>query len=191
MEFMPRDPQVDLQKYAKDYETLETKDNLIEEEYFFRKRGSRWLDKGMLKRVAHWKSPRSAGHVENNSDDYVKEITGFVFEAKEERSRIEILTVLSGVEWPTASVILHFFHPDPYPILDFRALWSLNREPPTNTTSHSGGPMWIHAENWLNSTRSVCENWTGHCGPIRRSIRKLCSFLPSGGYTQHVKPVPL
>ena len=130
MEFMPRDPQVDLQKYAKDYETLETKDNLIEEEYFFRKRGSRWLDKEMLKRVAHWKSPRSAGHVKNNSDDYVKEITGFVFEAKEERSRIEILTVLSGVEWPTASVILHFFHPDPYPILDFRAIWSLNGEPP-------------------------------------------------------------
>ena len=24
-----------------------------------------------------------------------------------------------------ASVLLHFFHPDPYPIIDYRALWSL------------------------------------------------------------------
>ena len=84
----------------------------------------------MLEKIAHWKSPRSAGHVNNNTGEYVKEITGFALEAKEERSRIEILTVLSGVECPTASVILHFFHPDPYPILDYRALWSLNTEVP-------------------------------------------------------------
>lgn len=32
---------------------------------------------------------------------------------------------LHGVSWPTASVVLHFWHNDPYPILDFRALWSL------------------------------------------------------------------
>ena len=29
---------------------------------------------------------------------------------KEERLRIEILTLLDGVGWPTASVILHFYH---------------------------------------------------------------------------------
>jgi len=36
-----------------------------------------------------------------------------------------VLLLLNGVHWPTASVILHFCHADPYPILDVRALWSL------------------------------------------------------------------
>lgn len=38
----------------------------------------------------------------------------------------ESLTLLSGVGWPTASVILHLCHREPHPILDFRALWSLS-----------------------------------------------------------------
>jgi hypothetical protein len=41
-----------------------------------------------------------------------------------------VLTLLQGVEWPTASVLLHFGHRDLYPILDYRALWSLQVEPP-------------------------------------------------------------
>lgn len=47
------------------------------------------------------------------------------------RARIEALNLLDGVAWPTASVILHLFHSDPYPILDYRALWSLSLEQPT------------------------------------------------------------
>jgi hypothetical protein len=47
------------------------------------------------------------------------------FSTFNERLRIEILMLLSGVSWPMASVILHWGHPEPYPILDFRALWSL------------------------------------------------------------------
>ena len=39
-------------------------------------------------------------------------------------------SILDGVSWPTASVILHFFHRRRYPILDFRALWSVGLEPP-------------------------------------------------------------
>jgi hypothetical protein len=36
----------------------------------------------------------------------------------------------AAVGWPTASTILHLCHKDPYPILDFRALWSLSTEVP-------------------------------------------------------------
>ncbi len=42
------------------------------------------------------------------------------------KARIEVLTNLDAVRWPTASVILHFFHRDRYPIMDFRALWSIS-----------------------------------------------------------------
>src|SRR5690606_39196674 len=78
-----------------------------------------------LKQVALWKAPRRAGLVDRNDPAYVRELTGWALSAKTERARIETLTLIDGVRWPTASVILHLFHPDPYPILDFRALWSV------------------------------------------------------------------
>ncbi|MEO2054550.1 MAG: hypothetical protein ABGX83_04490 [Nitrospira sp.] len=80
--------------------------------------------------VAKWKAPRSAGHVEKNTNGYIKDVTAFAFSTNNERSRIESLTILDGVSWPTASVLLHLFHADPYPILDFRALWSANLDVP-------------------------------------------------------------
>lgn len=88
------------------------------------------INKEELRIVAKWKSPRSAGHVEKNTNTYIEEVTAFAFSTKDERARIEVLTVLDGVSWPTASVLLHWFHREPYPILDFRSLWSLNLEVP-------------------------------------------------------------
>jgi hypothetical protein len=82
------------------------------------------LTKHQLRLLAQWKAPRSAGYVESNCESYVREVTALAFSAKNERTRIETLTALDGVQWPTGSVILHLFHKDPYPILDFRALWS-------------------------------------------------------------------
>ena len=87
-----------------------------------------YLDKELLKDVAYWKSPRIIHYIEKNDDDYVKEITSRAFSATDESDRIEPLLLLHGVWWPTASVILHFFHRDSYPILDFRAMWSIGLE---------------------------------------------------------------
>ena len=92
------------------------------------KRG--YLLKSELQHIAYWKAPRSSGHARTNPDDYVREITFFAFRAKNERSRIEILTILHGISWPSASVILHFCHSDPYPIIDYRSLWSVGLEVP-------------------------------------------------------------
>ena len=80
------------------------------------------LTKDELSKVAYWKAPRSSGHAKKNADQYVSDITRFAFATNCERARIESLTLLDGVSWPTASVILHLFHRDPYPILDFRAV---------------------------------------------------------------------
>ncbi len=89
------------------------------------------LRKRDLTEVARWKSPRSARLVDNNTEEYVEEVTRFAFATACERARIESLTLLDGVLWPTASVILHLFHPAPYPIIDFRALWSVSLDIPT------------------------------------------------------------
>ena len=65
---------------------------------------------------------------------YVSELTEFSFKTNSERARIESLTILDGVSWLTASVILHLYHSDPYPILDYRALWSVSLEIPGQYT---------------------------------------------------------
>ena len=89
-----------------------------------------YLTKAELYQVARWKSPRSARHIAGNDAAYVEEVTALALAASEERTRIEALTLLDGVRWPSASVILHFFHDAPYPILDYRALWSLGQKTP-------------------------------------------------------------
>ena len=86
------------------------------------KRG--YLTKSELNTVGKWKSPRSAGRIENNERLLVKEVTRFALSTRYDRAAIESLTILYGVGAPTASVILHFFHRRDYPILDYRALWS-------------------------------------------------------------------
>ena len=84
-----------------------------------------------LNMIAQWKSPRSAGHINKNDDKFVEEVTAFSFAANEELSRIESLTLLDGIGYPSASVVLHIFQRDPYPIIDFRALWSVGMEVPS------------------------------------------------------------
>lgn len=102
-----------------------------------------YLTKTDLRTVARWKSPRSAGYMETNPDEYIQEISGIALTARAERTRIEVLTLLDGVQWPTASVVLHFFHKDPYPIVDYRALWSISMDVPNQYTF---GLWWKYVE---------------------------------------------
>jgi hypothetical protein len=93
-----------------------------------RRRGD--LSKADFLRLCRWKTPRSRRRVESNSEEFVRAVTATAFSTPDERLRIEVLTLLRGVGWPTASVILHFGHRDPYPVLDVRALWSLGVDRP-------------------------------------------------------------
>ena len=94
-----------------------------------KKRG--YMTKTDLDKLAYWKATRSAGLVGRNSESYVRTVTKFSLSTRDERARIESLTILDGVGWPTASCILHFFHRDDYPIMDIRALESLSVEVPS------------------------------------------------------------
>jgi hypothetical protein len=89
-----------------------------------------FYSKEELQSFCYWKTPRSRSRVARNLAEYVESITQVALSTSNERLRIEILLLLSGVNWPTASVLLHFGHSDPYPILDFRALWSVGIENP-------------------------------------------------------------
>jgi hypothetical protein len=98
---------------------------------------SKTLHEGRLSRkdflrLAKWKSRRLVGHAEKNTEKEINEITHVALSAHTERCRITSLRGLAGVDWPMASVILHFCHRDSYPILDVRALGVLGcRNKPT------------------------------------------------------------
>lgn len=97
-----------------------------------RKKG--WLDKSAFLALCTWKSPRTQRRCAQNPSDFIKVVTLTAFATPQERLRIEVLTLLEGVGWPTASVLLHFGIPNWYPILDYRALWSLGVTPPREYT---------------------------------------------------------
>lgn len=118
--------------YAQNYDTFMDEVDIALYAQQIQARGC--LKKEDLERVAKWKAPRSAGHVRKNHEEYVRAVTSLALHTANERLRIEALTLLDGVGWPTASVILHFYHPERYPILDFRTLWSLSLEVPSQYT---------------------------------------------------------
>ena len=89
-------------------------------------RTQKYLTKCDLNKLGEWKSPRSAGNIDNNEELFVSEVTQFALNTKCDRAAIESLTILDGVGASTASAILHFFHEMTYPIMDFRALWSVS-----------------------------------------------------------------
>src|SRR6266404_960262 len=91
-----------------------------------------YLTQHQLFQVCHWKSARRPDLANANTPAFVIEITRFALSATDEQARIAPLRLLTGVECPTASAILHWFCHDQYPILDFRAIWSLqvSEDPP-------------------------------------------------------------
>ena len=88
--------------------------------------------------LCRWKTPRSQPRCAENRGELVCEVTRIALAATDEEIKIRMLLILAGVSWPTASVILHFCDRGRYPILDFRALWSVGvRQMPAYTF-----PLW-------------------------------------------------
>jgi len=81
--------------------------------------------------LCEWKSPRTRPRCASNSEEFIAAVTGTALSTQNEQLRVEVLTLLRGVSWPTASVILHFCARDPFPILDVRALWSVSAAVPS------------------------------------------------------------
>jgi hypothetical protein len=82
--------------------------------------------------VCRWKTPRSAPLIALNGTESVEQTTRLALaESTPEPERMETLTSLHGVGWPTASVLLHLAYPERYPILDKRALLAFGVRPPS------------------------------------------------------------
>ena len=105
-------------------------------------------------RLCRWKTPRSQPRCAKNSAVRIREATQIALASPDERAKVYILRSLAGVEWPTASVILHFCDKRPYPILDYRALWSLGFD---KSPSYTFDFWWAYTE----FTREVAQS-NGH-----------------------------
>jgi len=117
--------------------------------------------------VTRWKTKRSMSRCARNGAALVEETTAAALRASDERLRIGTLTLLEGVSMPTASVLLHLAHKDPYPIIDYRALWSLGIETPPPSYSF---------EFWQAYTRT-CRSLAKQAGVSMRILdRALWQF---------------
>ncbi len=118
-----RFPLNEIDKWASCYGTPAEDSKVIAAGKAAQARGYYTRDEFLL--IGNWKSPRVRGQRERNDESFITEVTRIALSTPSERLRIEILMLLHGVNWATASVLLHLAHPDPYPILDYRALESL------------------------------------------------------------------
>jgi hypothetical protein len=130
-EFSPRIEGPGLLEYAEKY--YDPRENEMENVVGPRLRKNAFCSLDDLITIGNWKSPRIRRHILANSDGDVKEISRIALCSGNERVRIGALQLISGVSWAMASVILHFGFDNQYPILDFRALWTLQAMPKVYT----------------------------------------------------------
>lgn len=125
-----------------------------------------FMDLSDLVAVARWKwkGGRTAQLVKRNSDTDVRAITAVAFSTTSERLRIGALLSLAGVEWPMASVILHFAFPDYYPILDIRAMNSV------------GGSTIYNFDRWIDFVRICRDKCEEYAVPMRTLDKALWGF---------------
>lgn len=126
--FRLRFPESQISYWANRYPAESDSDIEIQVAPQARKRG--YLTRDEFLTICHWKSPRSKPKCERNRESFVQEVTRISLSASDEEVKIRALLLLSGVSWPTASVILHLCDRGRYPILDYRALWSLRIQNP-------------------------------------------------------------
>ncbi|MGH9404908.1 MAG: hypothetical protein ACRD3D_03610 [Terriglobia bacterium] len=142
VEFSLRFSKADLPKWAGNYSSDEDEGVLKAGE---RARLVDYFTRGDFLEVCDWKTRRRPRrHYSLNSEDQVRRITAAVLSSTDEEKRLWALVAPNpkGVQMPTASVLLHLAASDPtspatastaYPIIDFRALWSLNCEKRSDT----------------------------------------------------------
>jgi hypothetical protein len=129
-----------------------------------RRRG--YLTTAEFRDICYWKTPRTQSRCRQNGADDIRVLTQAALATRDEALKMDLLRRLHGVEWPTASTLLHFCDVRPYPILDYRALWSLGYSRPPHYTM----PFWL---GYVAFVRELARR-SGH--PIRVVDRALWQY---------------
>jgi hypothetical protein len=121
--FRLRFPESQVSRWAERYSYPE--DNGLREAIRPAVRARGFLTKPDFLRVCEWKTPRTKSRCASNDEFTIQTVTRAALATGDESLKMDLLRTLAGVSWPTASTLLHFCDRRPYPILDYRALWSL------------------------------------------------------------------
>lgn len=113
-----------------------------------RERG--FLTRSEFLEICAWKTQRSKSRCATNDEFTVRTVTKAALATTDEALKMDLLRTLNGVQWPTASALLHFADVRFYPILDFRALWSLGYATPPAYTSE----FWLAYLDFTRQTAS-------------------------------------
>ncbi len=76
-------------------------------------------------RLGCWKTPRQRRAYESNDSGLVEEATRVAYESSNEMLKLYALMALRGVSVAVAACILHFLHPDRFPIFDYHVRGAL------------------------------------------------------------------
>ena len=131
MSFRLRFPRREIEHWASRYR-IDDRERQIEADIAPNVKKNGVFTRDQFLTICRWKTARTQRQCRENDEAFIRALTNAALTAQHERIRIEALTLLRGVNWPTASVLLHFGHADPYPILDFRALRSVGVDAPPN-----------------------------------------------------------
>lgn len=80
--------------------------------------------------VGKWTTTRNQKLLTENEPAHVERHTRTALSTYNEGLRMEVLTSLRGVSYPTATLLLHFGYENRYPMLSTPALWSLGYDAP-------------------------------------------------------------
>lgn len=87
-----------------------------------------YITREILRDIISWKAPRTIRFVDDNREEFIREVTKNAFRSPDEQFKVEGLTVLKGVNYRVATTILYFCFPSTYTIMDYRAWWTLQQK---------------------------------------------------------------
>jgi hypothetical protein len=144
-----------------------------------RERGYLHLEDFMA--ISDWKFPYGHESHCRNSEETIHRRTQWSLTANDEEATIRSLMLLGGVSWSLGSVLLHFAHPEPYPIMDAAALFSLNGP----ADQHPTLPFWLE---YVRACRTIADD---HKISMRDLDRALWQYAQEYKLDEKMKYRPL
>ena len=89
--------------------------------------GPKYLNKECFVRLGRWKTKRQTSNYQLNDENTIIQVTRCAYQANDALIKLSILKTLRGVGVAVAGTILHYLHPDRFPIFDYHARATLKR----------------------------------------------------------------
>jgi thermostable 8-oxoguanine DNA glycosylase len=87
----------------------------------------KYLNKEYFVRLGRWKTKRQTSNYEANDQNTIIEVTRSAYQASDPLIKLSILGTLRGVGVAVAGTILHYLHPEKFPIFDYHARTTLKK----------------------------------------------------------------